>query len=87
MRNKVTFEIKKAKKQYYSDKIRESQGRSQSWKILKLLIPSKSSEPTHIGDDSQKLASKFNNHFANVANTHAFEDENTNRIPLGNQQK
>ena len=86
MRNKVTFEIKKAKKQYYSDKIRESQGRSQSWEILKLLIPSKSSETTHTGDDSQKLASKFNSHFANVANAHAFENDKSKRIPLGNKQ-
>ena len=50
------------------------------------MIPSKSSEPTHTGDDSQKLASKFNSHFANVANAHAFENDKSKRIPLGNKQ-
>ena len=70
LRNKVTFEIKKAKKKYYTEKIQESQGRAQSWEILKLLIPKSKDSMNSIDSntDDAKLANDFNSHFANVAN-------------------
>ena len=84
-RNKVTFEIKKAKKKYYTEKIKESQGRAQSWEILKLLMPAKCSDSVNNSNDKNenvKLANKFNTHFANVANSRTYDDNITNMAPV-----
>ena len=68
MRNTVTYEIKKAKKLYYSDKIRDCQSRKNSWEILKLLLPNKSTDSFNIMNSKHdKIANEFNKHFANVA--------------------
>ena len=69
MRNKVTLEITKAKKRYYTEKIRDFQGRSKSLDILKLLMPTKQADSANNTTSSnEQLADEFNSHFANVGN-------------------
>ena len=87
MRNKVTIEIKRAKKSYYAEKIRDSQGRSKSWEILKLLMPQKSSDPMQDTGDNETLANKFNNHFANVAKSLAPKDDRIKNTPITSGNK
>lgn len=68
LRNKVTFEIRRAKKKYYMEKLGSCQDRTKSWKILKTLIPNKKSitKFTCPNDECKKLANDFNEHFVNV---------------------
>ena len=82
LRNKVTFEIKKAKKKYFTEKIQESQGRAQSWEILKLLIPKSTDSVNSIysNTDDIELANRFNSHFASVANSFTFEEDNSDKV-------
>ena len=69
LKNKVTLESRKSKKKYYSEQLGQCKDRNQSWKVLKSVIPNKSSPSnlTHDSDEKAKLASEFNAHFANVA--------------------
>ena len=69
LKNKVTFEIRKSKKNYYSEKLAQCNDRNQSWKILKSLVPSRSSSSSFPNNelDNSMQANEFNNHFANVA--------------------
>ena len=70
---------------YYTEKIKESQGRAQSWEILKLLMSAKCSDSVNNSNDKNenvKLANKFNTHFANVANSRTYDDNVTNMAPV-----
>ena len=62
------MKLKKAKKLYYSDKIRDCHSRKNSWEILKLLLPNKSTDSFNsMNSKNDKIANEFNKHFANVA--------------------
>lgn len=64
LRNKVTFVIRKAKKQYYVDKLSECASRNQTWKILKSVLPNNNASSSLSCNDSYSKASEFNDHFA-----------------------
>ena len=67
LRNKVTGEIKKAKKKYYIDKLNQNQNNSaEAWKTLKSLIPNKKSSNPALSGDNKKSADEFNTFFAKV---------------------
>ena len=74
-KNKLQEVIRKAEKQYYSNKIEESKGNlSRTWKILKSMINKKQVErkigPIEVNtvliEDEETMANNFNNYFANV---------------------
>ena len=77
-RNKVTFQIRKAKKRFYANLIEENKGDSKLlWKVLKSASNSgaKGSLPTSINDDSRyvtephEITAMFNFHFSTIADT------------------
>ena len=70
LRNKVTFEIRKRKKEYYSEQLLKFKVNAGStWKVLKSLLPCKNSNTNIFQTDKEKLYEKsehFNEYFANV---------------------
>ena len=69
LKNKVTFENRKAKKKYYCEMLSKTQNRSQSWNVLNSLISNGRSSSSFVSpcNDNENMANKFNLHFANVA--------------------
>ena len=67
LRNKVTFVIRKTKRQYYVDKLAECPGKNQTWTVLKSFLPNNNTSSNLVCDDSYSKACEFNDHFANVA--------------------
>ena len=59
LKNKVTLESRKSKKKYYSGQLGQCKDRNKSWKVLKSVIPNKSSPLTltHDSDEKAKLIS------------------------------
>ena len=77
-RNKVTFQIRKAKKRFYANLIEENKGDSKLlWKVLRSPSNSwaKGSLPTSINDNSRyvtethEIPAMFNLHFSSIADT------------------
>ena len=71
LRNKVTFEIRKAKRKYFTDKFSNvNTDPRKTWKILKSVISVKTCDST-IGDtnESVKIAEEFNSYFASIGTT------------------
>ena len=50
-------------------------------------MPAKPSESVPIGGDNDTVANDFNNHFANVASSFVFEEDNTNNIHTESNHK
>ena len=77
LRNKVTAEIGKAKKRYYSDKLAEFNNSKNTWKTLKSVIPSKKGDSsiTINSGSVAETANHFNNFFAEVGSNLA------NKVP------
>ena len=68
LKNKVTTEIRKAKRKNICDKLSNETNRNESWKTLKSLMGKcKSSNSAFPKENSSIIANKLNNHFANVA--------------------
>ena len=88
LKNKVTLEIRKSKKKYYSEQLGQCRDRNQSWKILKSVIPSSSSSSafSHDPDENAKLSHEFNAHFANVA-TNVRKKNGLHDIPIENSNE
>ena len=91
-RNQVTAMLRKAKSDYYRDKISHCSNSSELWKELKDVIPSKGlSIPSSITHDNNVLmtdddmSNGFNNHFVNVA-TNLIKDNcnNVNNDTISN---
>ena len=89
LRNKVSSEIAKAKKKYYSDKLAECNNSKNTWKTLKSIIPDKKGDSSIAvnSDNTLKTADSFNNFFASVGSDLAKNipnvpsaHENLNRI-------
>ena len=71
LRNKVTFEIRKAKRKYFTDKFSNvNSDPRQTWKILKSVISGNKCDSS-IGDmnESCKVADEFNSYFASIGTT------------------
>ena len=66
LRNRVTYAIKKAKKQHYTNKLLQCTNRNDTWKVLKSFLPKNNVSPSHACTDLFNKASRFNDHFANV---------------------
>ena len=72
LRNKVTAEIGKAKKKYYSDKLSEfNNSPNNTWKTLKSFIPKKKgdSSVTVNSSSATETANRFNTFFAEVGSS------------------
>ena len=84
LRNKITTEIRKAKKKYYSEKFANLKANpKQTWKTLKSIIPNKKSVESTIslnrgndGETSLDISNAFNTFFAEVGSNLAKEIPN-----------
>ena len=67
LRNKVTFEIRRVKKQYFIEKLGACTDRAKSWRVLKTLIPNTKSATNFSRpiDECKRVANDFNEHFVN----------------------
>ena len=66
LRNKVTGEIKKAKRKYYTDKLTTEKNNTQVWKTLKSLLPNKKPSNSVFQQENEQLANNFNSFFSKV---------------------
>ena len=68
LRNKVTCEVRKAKKNYYVAKLSRAKGKSTDvWKILKSVIPkSQVRDPNTNSEDSKIKTNEFNQYFSSI---------------------
>ena len=87
MRNNVTTKIRKARRDYYSNKLSAAENSNQIWNILKDVLPNKTASQTgHSTSSTNSQANKFNKHFANVGSELASQipqvsrDANQNKI-------
>ena len=65
LRNKVTGEIKKAKRKYYTEKLtaEKDNNHAQFWKTLKSLLPNKKTSNSVFHQENEQLANNFNSYF------------------------
>lgn len=69
LRNKVTFDIRKAKKKYYTDQLTKIQTNAgNTWSVLKSLLPSNNSMKSTFSNEEHlhQRSEQFNDYFANV---------------------
>ena len=75
LRNKVNTMMKEAKRDYYTNKIKDSAGNvSSMWKTLKELLPNKKGNLANLPsvcNSDMELANEFNKHFTNVGTASA----------------
>lgn len=83
LKNKVTAEIRKAKRKYYCENLTGNQNRNKSWTLLSSIVPnsrSSSSIPI-IEGDVLKTANKFNSHVAvDTLNVDSSEQDVNSRL-------